>query len=81
MVSQGFPGSEEFGLGSALAKHTRQHRIRSHYIWMPHLEEAWALAKDKTQGQAKYLQKYSTISMVVIDGWLLNHPGEAMRLT
>jgi len=33
------------------------HRIRAHYIRMPDLEEAWALARDKPQGQMKFLRK------------------------
>ncbi|MGP9601945.1 ATP-binding protein, partial [Brachybacterium sp. AOP42-E1-35] len=76
VVFQGFTGSGKSYLGCALAKQACQHRIRAHYIRMPDLEEAWALAKDKSQGQAKFLRKYSTFSLLVIDEWLLDHPDE-----
>ncbi|MGP9582705.1 ATP-binding protein, partial [Brachybacterium sp. AOP35-5H-19] len=79
VVFQGFTGSGKSYLGCALAKQACQHRIRAHYIRMPDLEEAWALAKDKSQGQAKFLRKYSTFSLLVIDEWLLDHPDEGMR--
>ncbi|MGO1791730.1 MAG: ATP-binding protein [Micrococcaceae bacterium] len=79
VVFQGFTGSGKSYLGCALAKQACQHRIRAHYIRMPDLEEAWALAKDKPQGQTKFLRKYSTFSLLVIDEWLLDHPDEAMR--
>lgn len=79
VVFQGFTGSGKSYLGCALAKQACQHRIRAHYIRMPDLEEAWALAKDKSQGQTKFLRKYSTFSLLVIDEWLLDHPDEGMR--
>lgn len=79
VVFQGFTGSGKSYLGCALAKQACQHRVRAHYIRMPDLEEAWALAKDKPQGQTKFLRKYSTFSLLVIDEWLLDHPDEAMR--
>ena len=44
VVFQGFTGSGKSYLGCALAKQACQHRIRAHYIRMPDLEEAWALA-------------------------------------
>nr|WP_275579095.1 ATP-binding protein [Brachybacterium muris] len=79
VVFQGFTGSGKSYLGCALAKQACQHRLRAHYIRMPDLEEAWALAKDKPQGQTKFLRKYSTFSLLVIDEWLLDHPDEGMR--
>lgn len=79
VVFQGFTGSGKSYLGCALAKQAGQHRLRAHYIRMPDLEEAWALAKDKPQGQTKFLRKYSTFSLLVIDEWLLDQPDEAMR--
>lgn len=79
VVFQGFTGSGKSYLGCALAKQACQHRIRAHYIRMPDLEEAWTLAKDKPQGQTKFLRKYSTFSLLVIDEWLLDHPDEGMR--
>lgn len=79
VVFQGFTGSGKSYLGCALAKQACQHRIRAHYIRMPDLEEAWVLAKDKPQGQTKFLRKYSTFSLLVIDEWLLDHPDEGMR--
>ncbi|WP_158726683.1 ATP-binding protein [Tomitella fengzijianii] len=79
VVFQGFTGSGKSYLGCALAKQACQHRLRAHYIRMPDLEEAWALVKDKPQGQTKFLRKYSTLALLVIDEWLLDHPDEAMR--
>ena len=79
VVFQGFTGSGKSYLGCALAKQACQHRIRAHYIRMPDLEEAWALARDKPQGQTKFLNKYAAFSVLVIDEWLLDHPDESMR--
>ncbi|WP_241727242.1 ATP-binding protein, partial [Dietzia sp. SLG310A2-38A2] len=79
VVFQGFTGSGKSYLGCALAKQACQHRIRAHYIRMPDLEEAWALAKDRPQGQMKFLKKYAAFSLLVIDEWLLDHPDDAMR--
>lgn len=72
-------GSGKSYLGCALAKQACQHRIRAHYVRMPDLEEAWALAKDKPQGQTKFLNKYAAFTLLVIDEWLLDHPDEGMR--
>jgi len=79
VVFQGFTGSGKSYLGCALAKQACQHRIRAHYIRMPDLAEAWALAKDKPQGQTKFLKKYAAFTLLVIDEWLLDHPDEGMR--
>jgi DNA replication protein DnaC len=79
VVFQGFAGSGKSYLGCALAKQACQHRIRAHYVRMPDLEEAWALAKDKPQGQTKFLKKYAAFTLLVIDEWLLDHPDEGMR--
>ena len=79
VVFQGFTGSGKSYLGCALAKQACQHRMRAHYIRMPDLEEAWAVAADKPQGQAKFLRKYSSFSLLVLDEWLLDHPDQAMR--
>ena len=79
VVFQGFTGSGKSYLGCALAKQACQHRIRAHYIRMPDLEEAWALARDRPQGQTKFLKKYAAFTLLVIDEWLLDHPDEGMR--
>ncbi|MGP5638612.1 ATP-binding protein [Brachybacterium tyrofermentans] len=79
VVFQGFTGSGKSFLGCALAKQACLHRIRAHYIRMPDLAEAWALAKDKPQGHAKFLRKYAAFSLLVIDEWLLDHPDDDMR--
>ena len=79
VVFQGFTGSGKSYLGSALAKQACLHRIRAHYIRMPDLEEAWALARDKPQGQMKFLRKYAAFTLLVIDEWLLDHPDESIR--
>ena len=79
VVFQGFTGSGKSYLGCALAKRACEHRIRAHYIRMPDLEEAWALARDKPQGQMKFLRKYAAFTLLVIDEWLLDHPDESIR--
>ncbi|MGO1699883.1 MAG: ATP-binding protein [Micrococcaceae bacterium] len=79
VVFQGFTGSGKSYLGCALAKRACQHRIRAHYIRMPDLEEAWALARDKPLGTTKFLKKYAAFTVLVIDEWLLDHPDESMR--
>jgi DNA replication protein DnaC len=79
VVFQGFTGSGKSYLGCALAKQACQHRIRAHYIRMPDLEEAWALASDKPQGATKFLKKYAAFTLLVIDEWLLDHPDDAIR--
>ena len=76
---QGFTGSGKSYLGCALAKQACQHRIRAHYIRMPDLEEAWAQAKDKPSGAAKFLRKYASFTMLVIDEWLLDKPSEPIQ--
>ena len=43
------------------------------------LAEAWSLARDKPQGQTKFLNKYASFTLLVIDEWLLDHPDESMR--
>lgn len=67
VVFQGFTGSGKSYLGCALAKQAYQHRVRAHYIRMPDLEEAWALAKDKPMGTTKFLKKYAAFTVLVID--------------
>ena len=79
MVFQGFTGSGKSYLGCALAKRACQHRFRAHYIRMPDLAEAWALAKDKPHGTATFLKKYAAFTVLVIDEWLLDQPDDAMR--
>lgn len=79
VVFQGFTGSGKSYVGCALAKQACQHRIRAHYIRMPDLEEAWALARDRPQGQTKFLKKYAAFTLLVIDEWLLDHPDDGMR--
>ncbi|MET4136407.1 hypothetical protein [Pseudarthrobacter sp. PvP090] len=37
------------------------------------------IAKDKPQGQTKFLKGYAAFTLLVIDEWLLNHPDEGMR--
>lgn len=46
---------------------------------MPDLAEAWALGRDKPQEQIHFLKKYAAFSLLVVDGWLLDHPDETMR--
>ncbi|TIH35591.1 ATP-binding protein [Subtercola vilae] len=79
VVFQGFTGSGKSYLGCALAKAACLHRVRAHYIRMPELEEAWQLARDKPSGQTKFLNKYSSFTLLVIDEWLLDEPDESTR--
>ena len=79
VVFQGFTGSGKSYLGSALAKSACQHRYRAHYIRMPDLEESWAAAQDKPGGREKWLRKYSTFTVLVIDEWLLDEPSAEIR--
>ena len=79
VVFQGFTGSGKSYLGCALAKQACLHRIRAHYIRMPDLAEAWHLARDKPQGQMKFLRKYAAFTLLVVDEWLLDPPDESMR--
>lgn len=37
------------------------------------------MAKDRPQGQNKFLKKYSAFTVLVIDEWLLDHPDQGMR--
>ena len=79
VVFQGFTGSGKSYLGCALAKAACLHRVRAHYIRMPELEEAWQLARDKPSGTTKFLNKYASFSLLVIDEWLLDEPDESTR--
>ncbi len=79
VVFQGFTGSGKTYLGSALAKAACQHRFRALYIRMPELEEAWLTAYDKPGGKEKFLRKYAAYHLLVLDEWLLDEPGEALR--
>ena len=79
VVFQGFTGSGKTYLGSALAKAACQHRFRALYIRMPELEEAWLAAYDKPGGKEKFLCKYAAYHLLVLDEWLLDEPGEALR--
>lgn len=79
VVFQGFTGSGKSYLGSALAKQACQHRYRAHYIRMPDLEEAWAAARDKPGGKEKWLRKFASFTLLVIDEWLLDPPDESVR--
>lgn len=79
VVFQGFTGSGKTYLGSALAKAACQHRFRALYIRMPELEEAWLAAYDKPGGKEKFLRKYAAYHLLVLDEWLLDEPGEALR--
>uniref|UniRef100_UPI0026B9E546 ATP-binding protein n=1 Tax=Flaviflexus ciconiae TaxID=2496867 RepID=UPI0026B9E546 len=76
---QGFTGSGKTYLRSAIAKAACQHRDRAHYIRMPDLEQDWLAATDKAGGKEKFLRKYSSYSLLVLDEWLLDTPTENLR--
>lgn len=46
---------------------------------MPDLEESWAAARDKPGGKEKWLRKYATFTLLVIDEWLLDPPSDDVR--
>ncbi|WP_309617604.1 ATP-binding protein [Salinibacterium sp.] len=79
VVFQGFTGSGKSYLGCAIAKRACEHRIRTHYVHMPDLEEAWVAAQDSPGGAGKFLRKYAAFTLLVIDEWLLDRPTESMR--
>lgn len=79
VVFERFTGSRKSYLGSALSKQACQHRYRAHYIRMPDLEETWAAAKHKPAGREKWLRKYSTFTLLVVDEWLLDPPTDDIR--
>ena len=79
VVFQGFTGSGKSYLGCALARAACQHRYRAHYIRMPDLEEVWAAAADRPGGKEKFLRKYASFKLLVLDEWLLDPPDEALR--
>jgi DNA replication protein DnaC len=67
VVFQGFTGSGKFYVGCALAKQACRNSIRTQYVRMPDLEEEWVQAQDKPLGAAKFLKKYGSFTMLVID--------------
>jgi len=67
VVFQGFTGSGKSYLGCAIAKRACEQRIRAHYVRMPDLEEAWVAAQDATGGAGKFLRKYASFTLLVID--------------
>ena len=77
--AKGFTGSGKTYIGCALAKKACTHRIRAHYIRMPDLAEAWALARDKPNGTSTFLKKYAACTLLVLDEYLLDPPDEEMR--
>ncbi|TFC33905.1 ATP-binding protein [Cryobacterium sp. MDB1-18-2] len=79
VVFQGFTGSGKSYLGCAIAKRACEQRIRAHYVRMPDLEESWVAAQDTTGGAGKFLRKYASFTLLVIDEWLLDKPSESMR--
>lgn len=81
VVFQGFTGSGKSYLGCALAKQACRNRIRTHYVRMPDLEEEWVQAQDKPLGASKFLKKYGSFTLLVIDEWLLDRPsGDFLRM-
>ena len=79
VVFQSSNGSGKSYLGCAIAKRACEHRIRAHYVRMPDLEETWVAAQDTTGAAAKFLRKYASFTLLVIDEWLLDRPTESMR--
>ncbi|MGP5015813.1 ATP-binding protein [Glutamicibacter ardleyensis] len=81
VVFQGFTGSGKSYLGCALAKQACRHQIRTFYVRMPDLEEEWVQVQDKPLGASKFLKKYGSYTLLVIDEWLLDRPdGDFLRM-
>ena len=79
VVFKGFTGSGKTYPCCAIAKRACEHRIRAHYVRMPDLEEAWVAAQDSSGRSGKFLRKYATVTLLVIDEWLLDRPTESVR--
>ena len=48
---------------------------------MPDLEEEWVQVQDKPLGASKFLKKYGSYTLLVIDEWLLDRPdGDFLRM-
>ncbi|MHA6967278.1 ATP-binding protein [Glutamicibacter bergerei] len=79
VVFQGFTGLGKSYLGFAIAKRACENRIRAHHVRMPDLEEAWVAAQDRPGGSGKFLRKYASFTMLVVEESLLDRPTESMR--
>lgn len=79
IVLQGFTGSGKSYLACAVAKLACQLRYRTYYIRMPDMEEEWLQAQDKPNGATKFLKKYASYNVLVIDEWLLDEPDSNIR--
>lgn len=78
IVLQGLTGTGKTYLACAIAKEACRKRIRSHYIRIPDLEEAWDLSRQRSGGEHKILRKYA-FTVLVLDKWLLDSPSDAFR--
>lgn len=79
VVFQGPTGSGKSFLGSALGRAACQNRHRVHYIRMPDLGAAWNQVKDNPTGPSRFLAKWSSSAVLVLDEWLLDPPDKEMR--
>lgn len=79
IVLQGLTGTGKTHLACAITKEACRKRIRSHYIRIPDLEEAWDLSRQRSGGEHKMLRKYASFTVLVLDEWLLDSPCDAFR--
>lgn len=79
VIIEGFTGSGKSWMACALANAACRRRIRAFYIRMPDLEEQWRAAGDRPSGVSKLLRKLSNYTVLVLDEWLLDIPGEEFR--
>lgn len=79
VIIEGFAGSGKSWMACALANAACRRRIRASCIRMPDLEEQWRAAGDRPSGVSKLLRKLSSYTVLVLDEWLLDIPGEEFR--
>ncbi|MFT3943650.1 MAG: ATP-binding protein [Ancrocorticia sp.] len=79
IIIVGFTGSGKTFLASAIAKASCGQCYRTMFVRMPDLVQAWDLATDKPGGASKFIRKYAAYTVLVLDEWLLDKPGDSTR--
>lgn len=79
VVLQGLTGTGKTYLACALAKAACSQRIRTCYIRQPDLEDLWLEARERPGQERKFVRKFGSFSLLVIDEWLLDKPNELFR--
>ena len=78
-VLQGFTGVGKTYLACALDKQACRNQLRTCYIRIPDLEEAWQQAKLVPGGEYKFIKKYSSFTLLILDEWLLEKPSKEFQ--